>query len=74
MAIFNIDLPLQGEHYTDYANNLMMLSVSLLFAYLAFKSSSTGNLFNKSVVEIYIYLLLGFSYYHLIVKRVINFQ
>ena len=73
MSLFQVKLPIEGNEYVDAANDVLLVTVSMLFAFLIFKSCSKNQKIFDSFPEFYIYILLGILYHHLVVKKIITF-
>lgn len=73
MSLFQVKLPIAGKEYIDAANDVLLVSVSMLFAYLIFKSCSKNKNIFDSFPEFYVYLLMGVMYHHLVIKKIISF-
>lgn len=72
MALFQIDLPIEKE-YVVFANDVLKMTVSLLIAYLVFRTaSSKKNFMDITFLELYSYLLIGLSFYQLLVKDLVE--
>jgi hypothetical protein len=72
MALFQIELPL-SEEYINLLNDILMLTSSLVIAFLVFKTSSKKSCIFESFPEFYMALLFGLMYHHLLVKKLIQF-
>ena len=73
MVLFEINLPNVGKEYIDFANDILKLTVSLLVAFLVFRTASSKKSFmDITFVELYMYLLIGCTFYHLLVKDLIE--
>ncbi len=73
MGLFEINLPKVGKEYIEFANDVLKLTVSLLVAFLVFRTASTKNNFmDIAFSELYMYLLIGYTFYHLLVKDLIE--
>lgn len=72
MSLFQIKLQLDDE-YTQLANDLLMITTALFFAYMVFKSASKKKSIFDSYLEFYIALVMGTIGYHLIVKKLVQF-
>ncbi len=72
MVLFHIDLPISKE-YLELANDFLKMTVSLLVAFLVFRTASTKmNFMDISFSELYSYLLIGCTFYHLLVKDLVQ--
>ena len=72
MSLFKLDLPISKE-YVSYVNELLQLTISRFIAFLVYKSSSMKkNFMDISFMELYIYLFIGCSFYHLLIKDLIE--
>lgn len=72
MALFELDLPISKE-YLEFANDVLKMTVSLLVAFLVFRTaSSKKNFMEIAFSELYSYLLIGCAFYHLLVKDLIQ--
>ena len=73
MGLFEINLPKVGKEYIEFANDVLKLTVSLLVAFLVSRTASTKNNFmDIAFSELYMYLLIGYTFYHLLVKDLIE--
>ena len=73
MSLFQVKLPVEGKEYIDAANDILLVTVSLLFAHLIFKSCSNNKNIFDSFPEFYVYILMGVMYHHLVIKKIITF-
>jgi hypothetical protein len=71
-ALFEIKVPLDTE-YVQLANDMLMLTSALFFAYMVFKSASKKKSIFDDFLEFYIAVLMGTVCYHLIVKKLVQF-
>jgi hypothetical protein len=72
MALFTIELPKGAREYLEFANNVLKMTVSLLVAFLVFRTaSSKKNFMDISFLELYSYLLIGFAFNDLLVKDIV---
>lgn len=72
MPLFNVKIPLESE-YIDLANDLLMITSSLFFAYIIFKTTSNKKSIFDSFIEFYIFIIVGVLYHHLLIKKLIQF-
>lgn len=70
MPLFTVKLSC-NEQYKQFLDDILKLTISLIVAYLVYISSSTSKA-TLSFIELYSYLLIGLSFYHLIFKHVIE--
>ena len=71
MALFTIELPKGAREYLEFANNVLKMTVSLLVAFLVFRTaSSKKNFMDISFLELYSYLLIGCAFNDLLVKDI----
>lgn len=74
MALFDITLPV-SQDYIVLINDIVKLTVSLLIAFLVFKSaSSQKNFMDIAFLELYMYLLIGCAFYHLLVREIVEIK
>lgn len=72
MALFTIELPKGAREYLEFANNVLKMTVSLLVAFLVFRTaSSKKNFMDISFIELYSYLLIGCAFNDLLVKDIV---
>ena len=72
MALFTIELPKGAREYLEFANNVLKMTVSLLVAFLVFRTaSSKKNFMDISFLELYSYLLIGCAFNDLLVKDLV---
>lgn len=72
MVLFQIDLPISKE-YLEFTNDVLKMTVSLLVAFLVFRTaSSKKNFMDISFGELYSFLLIGCAFYHLLVKDLVE--
>jgi len=72
MALFQLELPVTKD-YIELANDVLKMTVSLLVAFLVYRTASTKQKFmDISFMELYAYLLIGCTFYHLIVKDLVE--
>lgn len=73
MVLFQLELPGVAKEYLEFANDVLKLTVSLVVAFLVFRTaSSKKNFMDISFLELYSYLLIGCTFYHLLVKDLIE--
>ena len=73
MALFQIELPQMAKEYLEFVNDVLKLTVSLLVAFLVYRTASSKKSFMEiSFLELYTYLLIGCSFYHLLIKDVVE--
>lgn len=68
-AIFNITVP---EEYVKLCNELLMMFTIITVAYLAHVSIRQNE--KQGIEEIVLYILIGFLYYELFMKYMIQFS
>jgi hypothetical protein len=74
MALFTIELPNGAREYLEFINNVIKMTISLLVAFLVFRTaSSKKNFMDISFLELYSYLLIGIAFNDLLVKDVVVF-
>lgn len=73
MVLFQLELPIAKE-YLEFTNDLLKMTVSLLVAFLVFRTASNKkNFMDITFLELYSYLLIGMSFYHLLIKDLVQF-
>ena len=73
MALFQIELPQMAKEYLEFVNDVLKLTVSLLVAFLVYRTASSKKSFMEiSFLELYTYLLIGCSFYHLLIKDIVE--
>ena len=79
MALFEIEAqsPVDGignaQVYADLANQLVLISTVMIVMYLIALSSKKKDLMNEEFLMVYLFVLIGVGYYHLLVKRLLLF-
>jgi hypothetical protein len=78
MAIYNIKLDLD-EEYILLINDIFKYSVILLFIHLLLSFDNKKNIkifgefLNDDFLDVFAYIMLGFLFYYLVVKKIIKF-
>lgn len=78
MALFEVEVASSiemGESsvYKDLANQLLLVSTVMVVMYLISRSSNSGDLMNENFLVMYLYVLIGVGYYHLLIRRLLMF-
>lgn len=78
MALFEVEVSSPNEDfnkhiYMDLANQFLMISTIMIIMHLISLSSSKSDLMKETFITVYLYVLIGVAYYHLLVKRLIIF-
>ncbi len=72
MTLFQIDLPVSKE-YLPFVNDVLQLTISLVVAFLVYRTASNKkNFMDISFLELYTYLLIGCAFYHLLIKDLVE--
>ena len=76
MALFTIQVPGVGpserQVYVDMANQLLLISSVMIVVHLI-AASSKKDVMKDNFLSIYVYVLVGLAYYHLLVQRLLVF-
>ena len=77
MALFDIEVAspngsTERQVYVDLANQLLLVSTVMIVMHLI-AMSSRKDIFNDNFLAVYLYVLVGVAYYHLLVKRLLIF-
>lgn len=78
MALFEVEIVSpsdigDNEIYTDMANQLLLVSTVMIVMYLISKSSNNVDLMKENFLVVYLYVLIGVAYYHLLIRRLLLF-
>lgn len=73
MALFVLKLDISKE-YKEYVEDLLKLTFSIFIAYLVYISSTSSPLSKLTFFNLYTFLLIGLSSYHLIFKQLLEIK
>ena len=79
MALFEVPVasPAEGlgerRVYMDLANQMLLVSTVMIVMYLISISSKNNDLMSENFLVVYLYVLVGVGYYHLLVQRLLLF-
>ncbi len=77
MALFEVSVPASeiGDRtvYVDLANQLLMISTVMIVMYMIARSSKNNDLMQENFLVVYLYVLIGIGYYHLLIRRLLEF-
>lgn len=78
MALFEVEVYSHetiGDRdiYVDMANQLLLISTVMIVMHLISKSTNKKDLMEENFLVVYLYVLIGVGYYHLLIRRLLEF-